>query len=163
MDYTKLPIILIGNYIWGKASGAISGSTKLPTSVWNTDAYTITPPIFAVNDSNAITNVTPYILYDYLFTGIDAKMFPMIREEATLSIVAPWNELYPIKNFIYDILSQFDDSADAVNNYVNDSGIRFKYIKVRQDNYSLNEKQQISLQSGLYISTLYLTYEYTRV
>ena len=163
MDYTKLPVILIGNYLWDKARGAISGSSKLPTSVWNVDQYTITPPIFAVNDANAVTDKTPYILYDYLYTGVDTKTFPMIKEEATLSIVAPWNELYPIKNFIYDVLSQFDISAQAMNAHLDDSEIKFKCIKVRQDNYSLNEKAPVSLESGLYISTLYLTYEYTRV
>ena len=162
MDYTKLPIILIGNYIWDRARGVISGASKLPTSVWDVDQYTITPPIFAINDSNAITDKTPYILYDYVYTGVDAKTFPLIREEATLSIVAPWNELYPIKNYIYDVLSQFDVSAQAVNKHLNDNEIKFKYIKVRQDNYSLNEKAPVSLESGLYISTLYLTYEYTR-
>ena len=53
MDYTKLPVMLIGNYLWGLAKGQVSGSTKLPTSVWDVDSYTV-QPFFAINDSNAI-------------------------------------------------------------------------------------------------------------
>jgi len=49
-----------------------------------------------------------------------------------------------------------------MNNHLMDQEINFKCIKVRQDNYSINEKAPVSLESGLYISTLYLTYEYTR-
>jgi hypothetical protein len=161
MDYTKLPVILIGNYLWGLAKGQVSGSTKLPTSVWDVDSYTV-QPFFAINDSNAITNPNPYILYDFLYTGSDVKTFPLIKEEATLTIVGPWNKLYPLKNFIYDVLGKFDESADDINNYVNDSGIRFKYIKVRQEQYALDEKKPVGLESGLNLSTLYVTYEYSR-
>ena len=93
MNYTKLPVMLIGNYLWDKARGAISGSSKLPTNVWNVDQYTITPPIFAVNDANAVTDKTPYILYDYLYTGIDTKTFPLIREEGEFPVLIRLSQL----------------------------------------------------------------------
>jgi len=160
-DYTKLPVMLIGNYLWALAKGQVAGSTKLSSTVWDTDAYTI-QPIFAINDSNAITNPSPYILYDFLYTGVEAKTFPLIREEATLTIVGPWNKLYPLKNFIYDTLSKFDISAFEINNHIKDTGINFKYIKVRQEQYSLDEKKPVGLESGLNLSTLYVTYEYSR-
>ncbi|NBR24790.1 MAG: hypothetical protein EBU08_13670 [Micrococcales bacterium] len=67
-----------------------------------------------------------------------------------------------MENFIYDVLGKFDESADDINNYVNDSGIRFKYIKVRQEQYALDEKKPVGLESGLNLSTLYVTYEYSR-
>jgi hypothetical protein len=38
MDYTKLPVILIGNYLWDLAKGDVNGSTQLPSAVWDTDA-----------------------------------------------------------------------------------------------------------------------------
>lgn len=161
MDYTKLPIILIGNYLWDLANGTVEGSEKLPSAVWDVDSYDV-QPIFAINDSNAITNPNPYILYDFLYTGVEAKVFPLIREEATLSIVGPWNKLYPLKNFIYDALSKFDISAFEINNHIRDTGINFKYIKVRQDQYALDEKKPVGIESGLNISTLYVTYEYSR-
>lgn len=161
MDYTKLPVILIGNYLWDLAKGDVNGSTQLPSEVWDTDAYTV-QPIFAINDSNAITNPSPYILYDFLYTGVDVKCFPLIKEEATLTIVGPWNKLYPLKNFIYDALSKFDISAFEINNHIRDAGINFKYIKVRQEQYALDEKKPVGLESGLNISTLYVTYEYSR-
>ena len=160
-DYTKLPVMLIGNYIWALAKGQVTGSTKLSSTVWDTDAYTV-QPIFAINDSNAITNPNPYILYDFLYTGVEAKTFPLIREEATLTIVGPWNKLYPLKNFIYDALSKFDISAFEINNHIKDTGINFKYIKVRQEQYALDEKKPVGLESGLNHSTLYVTYEYSR-
>lgn len=161
MDYTKLPVMLIGNYLWDLAKGDVNGSTQLPTAVWDTDAYTV-QPIFAINDSNAITNPNPYILYDFLYTGVDVKCFPLIKEEATLTIVGPWNKLYPLKNFIYDALSKFDISAFEINNHIRDTGINFKYIKVRQEQYALDEKKPVGLEAGLNISTLYVTYEYSR-
>jgi hypothetical protein len=161
MDYTKLPVILIGNYLWDLAKGDVNGSTQLPSAVWDTDAYTV-QPIFAINDSNAITNPSPYILYDFLYTGVDLKCFPLIKEEATLTIVGPWNKLYPLKNFIYDALSKFDISAFEINNHIRDTGINFKYIKVRQEQYALDEKKPVGLESGLNLSTLYVTYEYSR-
>lgn len=161
MDYTKLPVILIGNYLWDLANGNVAGSTKLPSSVWDVDSYSV-QPIFAINDSNAITNPSPYILYDFLYTGVEARVFPLIREEATLTIVGPWNKLYPLKNFIYDNLSKFDISAFEINNHIRDTGINFKYIKVRQEQYSLDEKKPVGIESGLNLSTLYVTYEYSR-
>jgi len=160
-DYTKLPVMLIGNYLWALAKGDVTGSTKLSSTVWDTDAYDI-QPIFAINDSNAITNPKPYILYDFLYTGVEAKTFPLIREEATLTIVGSWDKLYPLKNFIYDALSKFDISAFEINNHIKDTGINFKYIKVRQEQYSLDEKKPVGLESGLNLSTLYVTYEYSR-
>jgi len=160
-DYTKLPVMLIGNYLWALAKGDVTGSTKLSSTVWDTDAYDI-QPIFAINDSNAITNPKPYILYDFLYTGVEAKTFPLIREEATLTIVGSWDKLYPLKNFIYDTLSKFDISAFEINNHIKDTGINFKYIKVRQEQYSLDEKKPVGLESGLNLSTLYVTYEYSR-
>jgi len=45
-DYTKLPVMLIGNYLWALAKGQVTGSTKLSSTVWDTDAYDI-QPIFA--------------------------------------------------------------------------------------------------------------------
>lgn len=160
-DYTKLPVMLIGNYLWDLAKGDVAGSTQLSSTVWDTDAYEI-QPIFAINDSNAITNPKPYILYDFLYTGVEAKTFPLIREEATLTIVGSWDKLYPLKNFIYDTLSKFDISAFEINNHIKDTGINFKYIKVRQEQYSLDEKKPVGLESGLNLSTLYVTYEYSR-
>ena len=162
MDYTKLPVIYIGNYLWDLANGDVSGSTKLPSSVWDVDAYTV-QPFFAVNQSIS-PNIFPYILYDFLYTGSDINCFPLIKEEATLSIIGPWDKLYPLKNFIYDTLSQFDISASKVNAHIraNNGGIHFKYIKVRQEQYALDEKKAVGLTNGLYVSTLYVTYEYSR-
>jgi hypothetical protein len=107
----------------------------------------------------------PYILYDFLYTGVDPTCFPLIREEATLTIIGPIPNIYLVKNFVYDALSKFDISASEINNHIRDTGINFKYVKVRQEQYSLDEKKTVTLSDGTvtrYATTLYVTYEYSR-
>jgi hypothetical protein len=166
MDYTKIPVVMICNYLWDLAKGDVAGSTKLPSIVWDVDSFTKQPtaPIAEQNDIPA-TSTMPYILYDFLYTGVDPTCFPLIREEATLTIIGPIPNIYLVKNFVYDALSKFDISASEINNHIRDTGINFKYVKVRQEQYSLDEKKTVTLSDGTvtrYATTLYVTYEYSR-
>jgi hypothetical protein len=169
MDYTAMPVRKICDYLWDLAEGNVAGSTRLPTEVWKigTDNIRtkIIAPISEKNIPNDLGGKTPFILYDFLYTGVDPTCFPLIKEEATLTIVGELLEVYPLKNFIYDALSKFDISAFEINNHIRDTGINFKYIKARQEQYSLDEKKTVITDSGegtRYATTLYITYEYSR-
>jgi hypothetical protein len=160
-DYTKLPIVLINNYLWSLASGSVSGQSAVPSAVWNTSTYAYRP-FYPVNENLApeSTNM-PYVLYDFMFRPPDATFWPINKERAIYSIVGDIPQIFYVKNFIFDTLKKFDKSATDVNNHINDSDIRFKSIHVYQDNFVLDEKR-IDSYKPKYITTLTLSYEYTK-
>jgi len=160
-DYTKLPIVLINNYLWALASGSVSGYAAVPSAVWNTSTYEYKP--FYPIDENLTPNSTtmPYVLYDFMFRPPDGTLWPINKERAIYSIIGDIPQIFYVKNFIFDTLRKFDKTASDVNNYINDPDIKFKSIHVYQDNFVLDEKR-IDSYKAKYITTLTLSYEYTK-
>jgi hypothetical protein len=160
-DYTKLPIVLINNYLWGLASGSVSGQPAVSSAVWNTSIYAY-KPFYPINENLAPESTTmPYVLYDFMFRPPDGTLWPINKERAIYSIVGDIPQIFYVKNFIFDALRKFDKSASDVNDYINDSDIRFKSIHVYQDNFVLDEKR-IDSYKPKYITTLTLSYDYTK-
>ena len=160
-DYTKLPIVLINNYMWALASGSVSGIAKVPSAVWNVDSYSYRP-FYPVHENNAPESATmPYVLYDYLFDKPSDSFWPMNKEQAIYSIVGDIPQIFYVKNFIFDTLKKYDKSAQELNDYIKDSDIKFKCIHVSQNNFISEEKRIDSLKPK-YITTLTLSYDYTK-
>lgn len=162
MTYNNLAINKINKYIWDLAKGDVSGSTALTTSIWNTAQYNVVP-IFPVNENfGTDTDKQPYILYDYVISGISTTFWPLEKERATYTIVGQIPDIYYVKNFVYDSLKKFDTSAQAINKHINDPEINFKYIRVEQPSFIAQEYRAADSQLPRYQTTLILTYEYTR-
>ena len=66
-----------------------------------------------------------------------------------------------VRNFIYENLKKFDTSAQEVNLHLNDSSVKFKYIKCEQANYILDEKRIDSFKPK-FATSLIITYDYTK-
>jgi hypothetical protein len=161
VDYTKLPIVLINNYMWDLASGSVSGVAKVSSAVWNVDSYAYRP-FYPVHENNAPESATmPYVLYDFLFEQPDDTFWPIHKEQAIYSIVGDIPQIFYVKNFIYENLKKFDKSAQEINDHIRDPDIKFKCIHVTQDNYISEEKRIESLRPK-YITTLTLSYDYTK-
>jgi hypothetical protein len=160
-DYTKLPIVLINNYLWDLASGSVSGVAQVSSAVWNVPSYTY-KPFYPVHENNAPESATmPYVLYDFLFDKPTDTFWPMNKEQAIYSIVGDIPQIFYVKNFIYENLQKFDKSAQEINNYIKDSDVKFKCIHVSQNNYISEEKRSDSVKPK-YITTLTLSYDYTK-
>ena len=160
-DYTKLPIVLINNYLWDLASGSVSGYATISSAVWNIQSYQYRP-FYPVNENLAPESSTmPYVLYDYLYDEPDDSFWPMHKEKAIYSIVGDVPQIFYVKNFIFDTLKKYDKSAQEVNDYINDPTINFKCIHVHQSNFITDEKRIDSFKPK-YITTLTLTYDYTK-
>ena len=160
-DYTKLPIVLINNYLWDLASGSVSGVAAVSSAVWNTASFSYRP-FYPVNENLAPESATmPYVLYDYMVDAPKDTFWPMHCERAIYSIVGDIPQIFYVKNFIFDNLKKFDKSAQEINNHINDTDIRFKYINVTQDNFIIDEKR-IDSYKPKYITTLTLKYEFTK-
>lgn len=160
-DYTKLPIVLINNYIWELASGSVSGIAAVSSAVWNTASFSYRP-FYPVSENLAPQSTTmPYVLYDYMVEAPKDSFWPMHCERAIYSIVGDVPQIFYVKNFIFDNLKKFDKSAQEINNHIRDTSINFKYINVSQDNFVSDEKRIDSFKPK-YITTLTLKYEYTK-
>lgn len=160
-DYTKLPIVLINNYIWELASGSVSGVATVSSAVWNTASF-LYRPFYPVSENLAPQSTTmPYVLYDYMVEAPKDSFWPMHCERAIYSIVGDIPQIFYVKNFIFDNLKKFDKSAQEINNHIKDTSINFKYINVSQDNFVADEKRIDSFKPK-YITTLTLKYEYTK-
>ena len=160
-DYTKLPIVLINNYIWQLASGSVSGVAKVSSAVWNVNSYSYIP-FYPVNENLAPESATmPYILYDYMVDAPKDSFWPLHCERAIYSIVGDIPQIFYVKNFVFDNLKMFDKSAQDINNQIKDPMVKFKYINVTQDNFITDEKRIDSFKPK-YITTLTLKYEYTK-
>lgn len=176
MKYDELAINNINKFIWNQAklefSLSQSDSAEIiayKQRVWNIQPWiSQTPeitPIFPVNENfgTGFTGNVPYILYDYLFTGISGTFWPLEKERATYTIVGEIPNIYYIKNFVYEKLRKFDISASDVNKSLNSQNINFKYIKVDQPAFIAQEVRTPDSQYPRYQTTLNLTYEFTRL
>jgi hypothetical protein len=160
-DYTKLPIVLINNYLWDLASGSVSGQSAVASAVWKTSNYTYRP-FYPVSENLAPESTTmPYVLYDYMLELPNDTFWPINCERAVYSIVGDIPQIFYVKNFIYENLKKFDKSAQDVNNHIKDSEINFKFIKVSQGNFIADEKR-IDSYKPKYITSLILYYDYTK-
>jgi hypothetical protein len=160
-DYTKIPIVLINNYLWALATGSVTGNSAVSSAVWDISKYTF-KPFYPVHENNAPeSDKTPYILYDYLFETPDDTFWPIHKEQAIYSIVGDVPDILYVKNFIYDNLKKFDKSAQEVNNYIRDSMVDFKCIHVYQNNF-ISEERRLDSYKPKYITTLTLSYDYTK-
>lgn len=161
VDYTKLPIVLINNYLWDLASGSVSGVARVPSAVWNVSQYTYRP-FYPVHENNAPeSDKIPYVLYDYIFETPDETFWPIHKEQAIYSIVGDIPNILYVKNFIYENLKKFDKSAQEINNHIRDSSIDFKCVHVYQNNFISEEKRSESFKPK-YITTLTVSYDYTK-
>ncbi len=160
-DYTKIPIVLINNYLWDLASGSVSGIARVSSAVWNVTSYTY-KPFYPVHENMAPeSDKIPYILYDYVFEEPDETFWPIHKEQAMYSIVGDLPQIFYLKNFIYENLKKFDKSADEVNNHIRDSDINFKCIHVYQNNF-ISEEKRVDSFKPKYITSLTLSYDYTK-
>jgi len=160
-EYTKLPIVLINNYIWDLASGSVSGIPMVSSAVWNVNSFSYRP-FYPVNENLAPESATmPYVLYDYMMDLPYDTFWPMHHEKAIYSIVGDIPQIFYVKNFIYDNLKKFDKSAQEVNAHIDDPDIKFKYINISQDNFIIDEKRIDSFKPK-YITTLTLRYCFTK-
>lgn len=161
IDYTKIPVVLINNYLWGLASGSVSGVDRVSSAVWNVSQYTY-KPFYPVHENNAPeSDKIPYVLYDYVFDKPNDSFWPIHKEQAIYSIVGDIPSIFYVKNFIYESLKKFDKSAQEINDYIRDSEINFKCVHVYQDNYISEEKRSDSVKPK-YITTLTISYDYTK-
>jgi hypothetical protein len=164
MSYDKLPVTLINKYIWDLAKGNVDGSSPLSDNIWDTDIWENIVPIFPVNENfgTGYTDKNPYILYDYVVSGINGTFWPLEKERVTYTIVGEVPSIYYVKNFVYENLRKFDISAINLNKHLNDPEIQFKYIRVEQPNFIVQEFRPADSQLPKYQTTLMLTYEFTR-
>jgi hypothetical protein len=162
VDYTIMPIVLINNYIWGLATGSVSGVSPVASAVWDTSVYAYRP-FFPINENLAPdSSKMPYILYDYIFRDTpESTLYAIYKEEATYTIVGDMPQIFYLKNYIFDQLNNMDVSAREINQYSATNQINFKYIDCYQDNFSVDEKR-IDSYKPKYITTLKIVYEYTR-
>lgn len=160
-DYTTLPIVLINNYLWDLASGSVAGTPIISSAVWNVSTYQY-KPFYPVNENLAPESSTmPYVLYDYLYEEPDDTFWPIHKERAIYSIVGDVPQIFYVKNFIFDTLKKFDKSAQEINAHSRSSLINFKCVHVFQNNFISDEKRIDSFKPK-YITTLTLTYDYTK-
>lgn len=160
-DYTKIPIVLINNYLWDLASGSVAGTPAVSSAVWNIDQYNY-KPFYPVHENTAPeSDKMPYVLYDYVFEMPDETFWPIHKETGIYSIVGDIPSIFYVKNFIYESLKKFDKSAQDINNHINDSSINFKCVHVYQKNFISEEKRVESLKPK-YITTLVISYDYTK-
>lgn len=164
-SYQELPINLINNYIWDLAKGQVAGQPAVASAVWNIENYGYTP-FYPVREptSASTTQVTPYILYDYMFVPTSGTFWPLQKEEADYIIVGDIPQIFYIKNYIVEALERYDESARGINDHLlSKSGIftRFKYINVYQENFITDERRLDSFRPK-YITCLRVCYEYTK-
>lgn len=160
-DYMELPIVQINNYLWSLASGSVSGIAAVSSAVWNTASYTYRPFYPITENLAPDSRVMPYVLYDYMpVNRPGTTLYAINKEEATYTIVGDVPQIFYVKNFIYDALNRFDESARNVNEN-SSSSINFKFIQCYQDSFVLDEKR-IDSYKPKYITTLTIEYEYTR-
>ena len=120
-------------------------------------------PFFPVSENLAAsTETTPFIIYDFLFTPPGNTQWFINCEKAVYTIVGELPQIYYLRNFIYESLKKFDISAQDINDHIQDSSIRFKFIKCEQSNYMLDEKRIDSFKPK-FVTSLILTYDYTKV
>lgn len=156
-----MPITLINKYLWDLAKGDVAGSTKIDPTIWNTDNFSY-QPFFPVTETlGADTGNTPFVIYDFLFSSPFGTDWFINKEQAVLTIVGEMPQVWYVKNFIYENLKKFDESAQEINNHIVDQDISFKYIKCEQSNYVLDEKRIDSFLPK-FATSLILTYEYTK-
>lgn len=181
-SYAKMPISLINKYIWDLAKQetqnvkdanpqdigesnddyAIRIAPYLAALPFNTDSYNGIQPIFPVSENLAIdTQKTPFIIYDFLFSQPNGTAWFVDKEQATYTIVGELPQLFYVKTFIYDALKKFDQSAQELNNHIQDPDISFKWVKCDQSGFMIDEKRIDSFKPK-FVTSLTLTYEYTK-
>jgi hypothetical protein len=161
VDYTKIPIVLINNYLWDLASGSVAGVPRVSSAVWNVSSYQY-KPFYPVSENLAPDSATmPFVLYDYMIEPPKDTFWPLHQERAIYSIVGDIPQIFYVKNFIYDNLKKYDKSAQGINEHLRDPDVHFKCIHVEQDNFIADERRAESLKPK-YITTITLSYDYTK-
>ena len=79
-----------------------------------------------------------------------------------MTIVGSAPQIFYVKNYIYDILKKCDESAQEMNNHLNDPDVSFKYVICDQSGYMIDEKSVDNLEPGKFQTSLVLTYEFTK-
>ena len=139
-----------------------TGGTTLATTPGKVKEIGLVP-FFPVSENLAAsTETTPFIIYDFLFTPPGNTQWFINCEKAVYTIVGELPQIYYLRNFIYESLKKFDISAQGINDHIQDSSIRFKFIKCEQSNYMLDEKRIDSFKPK-FVTSLILTYDYTKV
>jgi hypothetical protein len=155
----NLPIYHINKYIWDLAKGDVDGEDY--SSTWDTSSYTY-QPFFPVNESLAAgTELTPFVLYDFLYTPPSNTQWFIDCEKAVYTIIGEVPKVYEVRDFIYRALKKFDTSAQEINSHINDSEIRFKFIKCEMSNFMMDEKRIDSFKPK-FVTSLILSYDYTK-
>ena len=122
----------------------------------------ITP--FFPTQQTAFTNVLPstFFIYNYQKTGRE-DLFPLKVEQAVYTAYdTESTRLRNVLNYMTDLLSRMDVTAQEVNDYANARGeypneFDFKYVRV----ISGNSPEPFTMPEGRLASTLVCRYEYT--
>ena len=138
------------------------GASTVPSITGNVAEIGLIPFYPVYENLGIDTSKLPYIIYDYLFVQPNGTFHPINKERATLTIVGSAPQIFYVKNYIYDILKKFDESAQDMNSHLNDSEVSFKYIACDQSGYMIDEKSVDNLEPGKFQTSLILTYEFTK-
>jgi hypothetical protein len=182
----KLPIHVINKYLYNQA---IAGTQEIH-GVWNVKAFNTSLPngitdgsrivflevgknmdqlITELRAANANTLYpSTYILYDTIYPPITGTMWALEKAQTIYYfITSPEQQqnlenVQYVKNYIFDLVKKFDESAQAINNSAqSDANIRFKYIRADQENADMDFRGDRS-EDDRALSSLILTYEYTK-
>ena len=180
MNYKKLPIKIITEYLWDQFNkDYLAAKTANPKNegetdaayetriagicIWSPHRYPDFTPFFPVSETQAAsTDVTPFVIYDFLYAPSSNTQWFINCEKAVLTIIGEMSQIYFVRSFIHEALKKFDVSAQEINDFAQDSDIKFKFIKSEQTNYILDEKRIDSFKPK-FVTSLVLTYDYTKV
>ena len=178
----ELPIHIINKYLYNKA---IAGTQEIH-SVWNIKDFhnslsnTMKPAGSRLYFDQAISGnhidqmgpeiVKPSvrIIYDTVYPPIKGTMWALEKAQTVYYIYGSENtannddNVQFVKTYIYDTFKKFDESAQEVNNSLQASqNIRFKYIRADQESPDMDFLGDRATDDR-YITSLILTYEYTK-
>lgn len=141
---------------------APSGGATVSSTTGNVAEISLIPFYPVYENLGIDTSKLPYIIYDYLFVQPNGTFHPINKERATMTIVGSAPQIFYVKNYIYDILKKFDESAQEMNGHLNDPDVSFKYVACDQSGYMIDEKSVDNLEPGKFQTSLILTYEFTK-
>jgi hypothetical protein len=182
----ELPIHIINKYLYNQA---IAGTQEIH-GVWNVKAFNTSLPNGITDGSRVlfleagksmdqmvadlrVTNPSTlypstYIIYDTIYPPIKGTMWALEKAQTIFYFVTSSEQqqdianIQYVKNYIFDLVKKFDESAQAINNSAQASNnIRFKYIRADQESPDLDFLGDRA-EDDRKISSLILTYEYTK-
>jgi hypothetical protein len=166
MDYTKVPANLINKYLWDLAQGTVTGSTKIPNTIFGVDVATYTyRPFFPVSENagqlNEGTADKPFILYQSMPRMVNNSDYFLKAERMIYTVVAPMPQVLYVSNFIAANTAKFDVSAAEINKHLGDSAVIFDSLK----SYSVNlqeESTKFGSTEPRYETEIIVDFEYRR-